>query len=81
MSSEFKIATLNVRSFRSAVRAQTVLTYLGTVEADVICLQECSLPFRSSYEEWKRRWPHGPSFWSGSEENRADSVTVLVQGR
>ncbi|KAJ8361957.1 hypothetical protein AAFF_G00409120 [Aldrovandia affinis] len=76
------VATLNVRSLRSGLRAQSVLTFLEGVSADIICLQECGLPFRSSYGEWERKWPHGPSRSGvGQEENPADGVAVLVRNR
>ncbi|KAJ8353021.1 hypothetical protein AAFF_G00121140 [Aldrovandia affinis] len=81
MQKHISVATLNVRSLRSELRAQSVLTFLEGVSADIICLQECGLPFRSSYGEWERKWPLGPSLWSGSEENPADGVAVLVRNR
>ncbi|KAJ8349186.1 hypothetical protein AAFF_G00183440 [Aldrovandia affinis] len=81
MQEHISVATLNVRSLRSELRAQSVLTFLEGVSADIICLQECGLPFRSSYGEWERKWPHGPSLWSGSEENPADGVAILVRNR
>ena len=78
MEVTLSVATLNVRSIKTAMRAQQVMGFLETVKADIICLQECGLPFRSSYGEWERRWPHGPSMWSGSDNNRADGVAVLT---
>ena len=78
MEVTLSVATLNVRSIKTAMRAQQVMGFLETVKADIICLQECGLPFRSSYGEWERRWPHGPSVWSGSDNNRADGVAVLT---
>ena len=74
----FTVSTLNVRSVRSGVRAQMVLSFLETVKADVFLLQECSLPFLKSYREWEEKWPGRPSIWSGSNENRADGVAVLI---
>ena len=73
------VSTLNVRSVRSTVRAQTVLSFLTTVKSDVFLLQECSLPFLKSYQEWEKKWPHGPSIWSGSNSNRSDGVAVLIK--
>ena len=72
------VATVNVRSMRSVSRAQSVLAFLGGVQADIICLQECWLPFWS-YRPWEKRWPHGPSLWSGSDDNKCDGVAVLIK--
>lgn len=73
------ISTLNVRSVRSGVRAQTVLSFLNSFMSDVFLLQECSLPFLKNYREWEEKWPHGPSIWSGSNENKADGVAILIK--
>ena len=75
----FTVSTLNVRSVRSGVRAQTVLSFLNAFKSDVFLLQECSLPFLKSYHEWEEKWPLGPSIWSGSNENRADGVAILIK--
>lgn len=71
------ISTLNVRSVRSGVRAQTVLSFLKSFKSDVFLLQECALPFLKNYREWEK-WPQGTSIWSGSNENRADGVAILI---
>ena len=71
------VATVNVRSMRSVSRAQSVLAFLGGVQADIICLQECWLPFRRSYRPWEKRWPHGPSLWSGSDEIISATVSLF----
>ena len=81
MQVSLSIVSLNVRSMRSASRLRMVLAYLENLKADIIFLQECALPFRASYREWERRCPHGPSVWSGSNENRADGVAVLVHNK
>ena len=74
-------ATVNVRSMRSVSRAQSVLAFLGGVQADIICLQECWLPFRRSYRLWEKHWLHGPSLWSGSNENKCDGIAVLIKNK
>ena len=75
----FTVSTLNVRSVRSRVRAESVLSFLKFYKSDVFILQECSLPFLKSYREWEDKWPVGPSIWSGSNENRADGVAILIK--
>lgn len=75
----FTVSTLNVRSVRSGVRAESVLSFLKFYKSDVLILQECSLPFLKSYREWEDKWPVGPSTWSGSNENRADGVAILIK--
>ncbi|XP_028823024.1 uncharacterized protein LOC114779014 [Denticeps clupeoides] len=70
----YKITTLNVRSIKSMVRAQSILSFLSAINADIFLLQECSLPFFKSYKKWENLWAHGPSIRSGSNENKADGV-------
>ena len=71
-------STINVRCITTTFRAQSVLTFLSTVKSDVILLQECGLPFKNSYFKWEQMWSHGPSYWSGSNENKNDGVAVLI---
>lgn len=73
------IATLNVRSVRSPIRAQSILSFLSTFPADMFLLQECAIPFLKNYNKWAEEWPHGPSMWSGSNSNKADGVALLVK--
>ena len=75
------VATINVRRVKTLKRARSVLSSLEGVQADVICLQECALPYRSSYKEWESIWQLGPSLWSGSNANRSDGVAVLVKNK
>ena len=72
-------STINVRCITTTFRAQSVLTFLSTVKSDVILLQECGLPFKNSYFKWEQMWSHGPSYWSGSNENKNDGVAVLIK--
>ena len=58
-----------------------MLCALQSVQADIICLQECRLPFRSSYRAWEELWRRGPSLWSGSNSSWADGVAVLVNSK
>lgn len=71
-------STINVRSVRTKMRAQSVLSFLNTVTSDVILLQECAIPFLKAYNQWQDMWPQ-PSIWSGSNENKNDGVAVLVK--
>lgn len=73
------ISTLNVRSVRSGVRAQTVLSCLNSFMSDVFLLQECNLPFLKSYKDWEDKWPHGRSIWSGSNQNKSEGVAILIK--
>lgn len=73
------ISTLNVRSVRSQTRAQTVLNFLSTQPSDVFLLQECALPFLKNDKKWEDKWQQGPSIWSGSNQNKADGVSVLIK--
>ncbi|XP_036823868.1 uncharacterized protein LOC118945315 isoform X1 [Oncorhynchus mykiss] len=75
----FKITTINVRSVKTATRAQSVLSFLERFNSDVFLLQECGLPFLSSYRKWEDKWRHGPSIWSGSNFNKNDGVAILIK--
>ena len=72
------ISTINVRSVRAPIRAESVLSFLKGIKSDVFLLQECALPFLKNYREWEQRWAAGPSLWSGSHYNRADGVAILI---
>nr|BAD04856.1 reverse transcriptase [Takifugu rubripes] len=72
------ISTINVRSVRSRVRAQSVLSFLSSFKSDVFLLQECGLPFLNHYRQWEEMWPQ-TSLWSGSNENRNDGVAILIK--
>ena len=73
------IKTINVRSVRAKTRAQSILSLLSTLSADIFLLQECSLPFLKEYTRWEQMWTPGPSIWSGSNFNRADGVGILIK--
>jgi len=73
------ISTINVRSVRSNIRAQSVLSFLKTFKSDVFLLQECGLPFLSNYRKWEEIWTPGVSVWSGSNFNKNDGVAILIQ--
>ena len=73
------ITTLNVRSIKSSFRVQSSLTFLSTVQTDIVLIQECGLPFKTFYQEWESKWSHGPSVWSGSNNNKSDGVAVLMK--
>lgn len=72
------LSTINVRSVKSRVRAQMILSCLNSFNSDVFLLQECSLPFLTHYREWEQLWPL-PSLWSGSNENKSDGVAILIK--
>lgn len=71
-------STINVRSVKSRVRAQSVLSCLNSFKSDVFLLQECGIPFLTHYREWEDMWPH-TSMWSGSNENKNDGVAILIK--
>lgn len=71
-------STINVRSVKSRVRAQSVLSCLKSFKSDVFLLQECAIPFLTHYREWEEMWPH-TSIWSGSNENKNDGVAILIK--
>ncbi|XP_048116981.1 LOW QUALITY PROTEIN: uncharacterized protein LOC125305921 [Alosa alosa] len=73
------ISTINVRSVKTLVRAQSILSLLSTLNADIFLLQECSLPFLKNYSKWEQMWTPGPSIWSGSNFNKADWVAILIK--
>ena len=73
------ISTINVRSVRSRVRAQSILSFLQSVDSDVFLLQECNLPFLKHYSKWEGMWPPGTSLFSGSNENKSDGVAILIK--
>lgn len=71
-------SSINVRSVRSKVRAQSVLSFLNSVTSDVVLIQECAIPFLKAYGQWQDMWPQ-MSIWSGSNENKNDGVAILVK--
>lgn len=71
-------STINVRSVKSRVRAQIVLSFLNSFKSDVFLIQECGLPFLKHYREWEELWPQ-TSIWSGSNENKNDGVAILIK--
>ena len=71
-------STINVRSVKSVIRAQTVLSFLNSFKSDVFLIQECGLPFLTHYRKWEKLWPL-TSIWSGSNENRNDGVAILLK--
>lgn len=71
-------STINVRSVKSRVRAQSVLPFLSSFKSDVFLLQECSLPFLKHYRQWEEMWPK-MSIWSGSNQNKNDGVAILIK--
>ena len=70
-------STINVRSVKSRVRAQSVLSFLSSFKSDVFLIQECSLPFFKNYTQWEELWPL-KSIWSGSNENKNNGVAILL---
>jgi len=81
MLTTITISTINVRSVRSLIRAQTVLNFLSTQPSDLFLLQECALPFLKNYKKWEDKWLQGPSLWSGSNQNKADGVAILIKNK
>lgn len=75
------VATINVRSMKSSLRGEAVLSFLGSQNFDVFMLQECGFPFKENYSDMEKKWKYGPSFWSGSDENKSDGVAILIKNR
>lgn len=71
-------STINVRSVKSRVRAQSVLSFLDSIKSDVFLLQECGIPFLKKYTQWEEMWPQ-TSIWSGSNQNKNDGVAILIK--
>lgn len=71
-------STINVRSVKSRVRAQSVLSFLHSFKSDVFLIQECGLPFLKQYRQWENMWPKA-SIWSGSNQNKNDGVAILIK--
>lgn len=72
------LSTINVRSVKSRVRAQSVLSFLTSSKSDVFLIQECGLPFLKNYKPWEEMWPQA-SIWSGSNGNKNDGVAILIK--
>lgn len=72
------ISTINVRSVRSTIRAQSILSLLKSFKSDLFLLQECSLPFLTRYKKMEELWSSGASIWSGSNFNKNYGVAVLI---
>ncbi len=72
------ISTLNVRSVKGKIRAQSVLAFFQSFKSDLFLLQECGLSFLLNYREWGELWTPGLSIWSGSNFNKNDGVAVLI---
>ena len=71
-------STINVRSVKSRVRAETVLSFLNSFKSDVFLIQECGLPFLNHYRDWEELWQQ-TSIWSGSNQNKNDGVAILIK--
>lgn len=71
-------STINVRSVKSRVRAQSVLSFLNSTKSDVFLMQECGIPFLKHYRQWEEMWPQ-TSIWSGSNQNKNDGVAILIK--
>ena len=54
---------------------------LQGLEAQVLGLQECGIPWGRKYGYLEKRWEVGPSWWGGSNENRAAGVGFLMRER
>ncbi len=37
--------------------------------------------FKENYSDMEKKWKYGPSFWSGSDENKSDGVAILIKNR
>lgn len=77
----FSVISINVRSVYGDLRSVAVLDYLKSVEADIVCVQECGIPFNVNWKKLEERWGCGETMWSGSNENRNDGVGILIKNR
>ena len=75
------IASLNTRGLNDPVKCQTAFDFLYSEGNDIFLLQECNIPYKDSYKSFEERWSHGPSIWSGDNDNRSSGVAVLFKGR
>ncbi|XP_066554865.1 uncharacterized protein LOC136744565 [Amia ocellicauda] len=73
------IISINVRSIAEVKKRTDVLNSLAGMKADIICLQECGIPFQKEYKDLRDTWTLGESFWSGSNVSRADGIAVLLK--
>lgn len=71
-------STINVRSVKSRVRAQSILSFIYSFKSDVFLIQECGIPFLKQYRQWEEMWPQ-TSIWSGSNSNKNDGVAILIK--
>lgn len=42
-------------------------------------LQECSIPYLTSYLRYSKWWTQGPSVWSGGNDNKSSGVAILFK--
>lgn len=73
------IASVNVRGFQGVIKRKSVLGYLKTIEADILCVQECGIPYCDNYFNLKQEWDVGDSVWSGSNTERAAGLGVMFK--
>ena len=74
------IASLNTRGLNDPVKCLTAFNFLHSEGNDIMLLQECNIPFKDNYKVYEERWSHGPSVWSGDNDNRSSGVAVLFKG-
>jgi exonuclease III len=74
----FVVATFNCAGLREERKRANIFTYLKSISADVVCLQETHCDSRDTAERWAREWSRG-SCWSSSSTTTYSGVAVLVQ--
>lgn len=60
-------------------RWEQVELFLNQINADILCLQVCGIPGGKEYSRFESRWKWELSFWSGTNENRAAGVAILIR--
>lgn len=75
-----KITSINVRNLAGQDKWDQVLQTLKRIEADIIFPQECGLASQRSRALLAKCWPYGLVMCSGSGDNKAVGVAVLLKG-
>lgn len=55
-------------------RNAVIMDYMCTINADIICLQECGIEHLSGIKDWRK----GAAVWAPSRTSKSEGVGVLV---
>ncbi|KAG2464748.1 YTX2 protein, partial [Polypterus senegalus] len=75
-----KISSINVRSIQNTNRREIIYHALKQTDADIICLQECTIPYANSYKYLESGWDEGKAFFSGTNKSRSAGIGIIVKG-